>query len=910
MPNAALIPAQFAPRRLRGVSTAHAISFRTTNNGRTHANSAAKRMLENLVKRHERTLHADQFSALPNTRKDDVRINETNNKANPQPATAQPQSPTQPSGVDMINRDATSDERRTVAPESRFTRTNDGGETCRGSTQRSMTSQGPDVATSVPSHHQEDVSQPQACQGASKRPHAAIHNDELSRQQRPPQTSCSVPADPLDSSNLVLEEIVYTGGFPPPTRDAGATNQVPDQLTPPNIDAHCAKRHRPSHSSESAPGSAYEVGQLFQTQPMPSITVEPLDLFQRNLGTIGHDFAFGQNLDMQDYVGLNPQENLDYYLGEWSSQMLYTPPGSANKPLPSAGSFGSGEHGDSANEASALWPKVLRESSKSPPKLDISEDAYQKFLFDSLSRLGQRDYVLPINSRQQVQHFLNAYVECFHRHFPILHLASMVLEETPSPLIWAMCCVGALYRLDRRKARHMYRTTAQMLNAQFDEHGIPLTLNSPQSTSEWTGGDDYTAKVSEVRPLWMMQTRVLLSLYASLGEDGTIAVAELERLGLFTKEYRLRRDELRRRPEPSLGFTWKEWIEKESNKRLLCGMFIHSNLLVILYDILPGFDITQDLEYEVLDEERLWNAPTAAQWQNLRHATDEPKRTFRTVLSDMLADRARDGPSPPQYYISGFTALVVMHAVNIHVWHLSQVSQALSKSLQVAGHASNILISQTLTTLAKCRDILQQSRETAEPVWDDPQKSLLFNGEAMLRVAYTRLFTSGSMPQRFTLFYSSKEDRPAALKAFVAATQDRGPLITKAVSHILESFFIPIKMGYLLVRKTAAFVWSVEYAISSWGCAILLCQWINSIEAQKLSSWTEAEANLIEQIQAALEDIGSDYEEGRSLAAAVARAWGSLNNDVWVWNITAKFGHTLAELAQIYDSSFSELRRE
>ncbi|KAK6064492.1 3-hydroxyisobutyrate dehydrogenase [Seiridium cupressi] len=794
--------------------------------------------------------------------KGDVCVNETNNKANPQPATAQPRAPTQPSAVDMINRGGTPDEQRTVAPESRFTRANDGGETHLRSTQRSVTSQDPDVATSVSSdHHQEDVSQPQAGRVASKRPHTAIHNVELSPQQRPRQASCSVSANPLDSANLVLEEIVYTGGFQPPTRDAGATNQMPDPLTPPTTDAHFAKRHRPSHSSESASGFAYEVGQLFPTQPMPSITVEPLDLFQGNLGTIGHDFAFGQGLDMQDYIGLNPQENLDYYLGESSIQMLYAPLRSANKSLPSPESFGSAEHGDPANEALARWPKVLKENSTSPPKLDIKEDAYQKFLFDSLSRLGQRDYVLPIDSRQQAQHFLNA-------------------------------------------------TTAQMLNAQFDEHGIPLTLNSPQSTGEWTGGDDYTAKVSEIRPLWMMQTRVLLSLYASLGEDATIAVAELERLGLFTKEYRLRRDELRRKPEPSLGFTWKEWIEKESNKRLLCGMFIHSNLLVILYDILPGFDITQDLEYEVVDEERLWNAPTAAQWQNLRYATDEPKRTFRAVLSDMLADRARDGPTPPQYYISSFTALVVMHAVNIHVWHLSQVSQALSKSLQVAGHASNILMSQTLTTLAKCRDILQQSRETAEPLWDDPQKSLLFNGEAMLRVAYTRLFTSGSMPQRFTLFYSSSEDRPAALKAFVAAKQDRGPLITKAVSHILESFFIPIKMGYLLVRKTAAFVWSVEYAISSWGCAILLCQWINSIETQKLrGSWTEAEAHLIEQIQAALEDIGSDYEEGRSLAAAVARAWGSLNNDVWVWSITAKFGHTLAELAQVYDSSFSELRR-
>lgn len=248
-------------------------------------------------------------------------------------------------------------------------------------------------------------------------------------------------------------------------------------------------------------------------------------------------------------------------------------------------------------------------------------------------------------------------------------------------------------------------------------------------------------------------------------------------------------------------------------------MFIQSNLFVILYDILPGFDTTQDLDIEVLEEEGLWEVSTEEQWQTLRQKTTAPAKTIQTVLVDTLSGMTDDDSAPEPYSISGFTALTVIHAVNVHAWHLSQVSQTLSKGLKTRGYASNVLLSQTLTSLARCRDMLRQSRpQTVEPLWDDTEGPLLFSCEAMLRVAYTRLFTDVSMPQRFTLLCNSSEDRPAALRALVTAKQERSPLMTKAVAYALDSFFVPMKAGYLLVRKTAAFTWSVEHSIAVWGC--------------------------------------------------------------------------------------------
>lgn len=259
------------------------------------------------------------------------------------------------------------------------------------------------------------------------------------------------------------------------------------------------------------------------------------------------------------------------------------------------------------------------------------------------------------------------------------------------------------------------------------------------------------------------------------------------------------------------------------------------------------------------------------------------------------------------YSISRYTALVVVHAVNIHVWHLNQISQTLRQGMKVIGFASNALISHSLTTLARCRDVLRHQRlESAEPSWDDMEGPLLFNSEAMLRVIYTRLFTDVATPQKFTLLCSPQKDKTAALKLFVNAKQDRNPWVTRAATIAFDSFSIPVQMGFLLVRKTAAFTWGVETAVSAWGCgkyhflafstrgpvpnadmvlatAILLCKWIHCIEtlvSRPGDGLAEAEVRLIERIKSVLGDMDIDLSEDQSLAAALARAWAALLNDV------------------------------
>jgi hypothetical protein len=55
-----------------------------------------------------------------------------------------------------------------------------------------------------------------------------------------------------------------------------------------------------------------------------------------------------------------------------------------------------------------------------------------------------------------------------------------------------------------------------------------------------------------------------------------------------------------------------------------------------------------------------------------------------------------------------------------------------------------------------------------------------------------------------------------AITSFVTEEIDRSPQMLNAVTKCFEGLRIPVKLGTMLVRKTAAFRWSVEHAIAGW----------------------------------------------------------------------------------------------
>lgn len=234
-------------------------------------------------------------------------------------------------------------------------------------------------------------------------------------------------------------------------------------------------------------------------------------------------------------------------------------------------------------------PRVQVEKCSKLPDFAFDGEIHMKLCEDAKSRmpLGEVSEAL-LPTMNDLDRFFSGYLESFHRHFPIIHLPSLDLKEMPSPLVFAMCSIGAQYRLSRQKAKNLFALAGTMSSFAL-RGGLPITSGAPKPVA-----------------LWIMQTRVLLSLCGMFSGKTNVVLRTVENLGLFAIDFRLRKSLLANTPCANLE--WEEWISRESSKRLLCGMFIISNLISSTFGVTPGFSHTGTFSYTFLLEFRfrLW----------------------------------------------------------------------------------------------------------------------------------------------------------------------------------------------------------------------------------------------------------------------------------------------------------------
>lgn len=106
-------------------------------------------------------------------------------------------------------------------------------------------------------------------------------------------------------------------------------------------------------------------------------------------------------------------------------------------------------------------PLLLQDEPRPGPVLTLDDTAYLSIRSDLAQRLALPDHEIDIPSAKVCQGFLSSYVNNFHGHLPVIHLPTLCPKLMPSPVILAMCSIGALYRLDRRRARQLYDTASR-----------------------------------------------------------------------------------------------------------------------------------------------------------------------------------------------------------------------------------------------------------------------------------------------------------------------------------------------------------------------------------------------------------------------------------------------------------------
>lgn len=293
-----------------------------------------------------------------------------------------------------------------------------------------------------------------------------------------------------------------------------SANMVPmNDIFFPNLDFLDPCLGIPYDTSDSF-GFHDDLGQLGAFSPMLQLgesTTEQLDYVGRNHDSLGEAAPPSSQspLPALSYGSSTPQAPRQTHLLPQTARQV-----NDSTTLPKASSA-------SVSSTTSSLPRVIKASQCDRAFFGIKPKTRTALYTDLTTRLTQDDlWDFNFPEAISLEKCLRRYADAFHVHLPIVHLSSLVVEETPSPLILIMCAIGAQYRLERRLAASLYRKASKALT---------------RSVSSWLAANESLAAIDDCNswpdeklhqtslPLWMMQARFLVAVFGALnGNAGLI----------------------------------------------------------------------------------------------------------------------------------------------------------------------------------------------------------------------------------------------------------------------------------------------------------------------------------------------------------------------------------------------------
>jgi hypothetical protein len=423
-------------------------------------------------------------------------------------------------------------------------------------------------------------------------------------------------------------------------------------------------------------------------------------------------------------------------------------------------------------------------------RMAFTEDDRTAFLTDLKEQYNLEVEDSQMSDSQDIQSFMKQFFESFNTRLPLFHLPSFSISVTPPPLLLAMCSVGALFGAEKE---------------------VASTLSGLAKQALQNAGSSYN------RPLWEVQCRLLLIVQAAFGGDIDAVSWALENVGFIQREFSLRKATLLATSDlESKG--WSGWISRETSRRILFGMFIISSLLTLTYNISPCISTTEELKIEMPADERVWMAIDEDEWKRAMAARESPNMDVYTALTKILFGKDFELDSESQW--SAYAVTVLMHALNVHMWHITQSTQSFmsfSADAKEEEQMKALCTSQTEAALSRCYMILAHRHSSeGENSWDDVEGPLLFNGMAVLRSCYVRAFTGSGGFDRALLFNDDEQAAYAAARNYIKSDQVRTPFLSGAVAQALDGLLSPLQMIHKLSEKETTLGWSVEHALAMW----------------------------------------------------------------------------------------------
>jgi hypothetical protein len=290
---------------------------------------------------------------------------------------------------------------------------------------------------------------------------------------------------------------------------------------------------------------------------------------------------------------------------------------------------------------------------------------------------------------------------------------------------------------------------------------------------------------------------------------------------------------------------WDQWIQRESSRRTKLVAFCYINVHTIAYHTTPLL-WSNELNLRLPCCTSEWEAPSATHWNTLQRESTSPQMAFQTALATLLQGASvHPVPSPIGNYI-------LLHALlqRIHIVRQLSVSASPSASLPATD------LDQFSRALRSWTSLWQQ---TPESMLDPNNESgpIPFTSSALLVVAYVRLSLNIG-PHRHL---EARDADATAMGLRRLPEIERTENLLSALLYSTHALSIPVRLGIDRVARSQAFFWSVQHAISSFECAVLLGKWLCNITSEEALS--RSEGRILHWVRCIIKEAYSvtDFEE-------------------------------------------------
>jgi hypothetical protein len=350
---------------------------------------------------------------------------------------------------------------------------------------------------------------------------------------------------------------------------------------------------------------------------------------------------------------------------------------------------------------------------------------------------------------------------------------------------------------------------------------------------------------------------------------------------------------------------WADWAREEERRRTVLSAYFVLNIQTICFNVPPQIT-NSEINLTLPCSEAEFKSPNPQSWRHLqqKHGTQQPQ--FQHCLKQLLSGQ----PLAKQESVTEFGNYMLVQSLLMQILFERQVSCAL---LDTTSSFSTATLTRYDAALAAWQSCWDTAIESALDPSTSPNGPLAFNSTAILRLAHMHL-GAGLQSQTALL---SRDPRLIA-QAFEPHRNPialRSPHLDQAVLHAICALRIPVRVGIAFVARGRTGHWSVQHAISNFGCALLLTHWLENIfrlvSSDGLDGLRSEEQRLLSTIDRLIEETHLESSLGpkdlypsriRRLAIAALRLWAETCTGIQVFEMVHVIGEALSLVAESIES--------